>query len=267
MAASSGPMLCQTHEGKLIFSLPQKVDCSPSILADLPEKLVPTKVSLYKRNHVQYLSEAWVCKKVKTVVRSLTYFFNDERERTVAKIPISVSPQECHQMRQWHACEVGQMFAKGDLWQTSQEPNWIYPGGGASCCYWKTSQTENCYMYKAYVYKRHIANKMESTAGVVSHCNYESGSCQLKDGSFLLWDVNNKVNCEFLPWKTLDGQRYGANRLSDVGILALTHTTDQWTTDCTGKRISMSDQGIPFVFLNGGHKMTTISKALHRRVK
>ncbi len=219
-------------------------------------------LELYKQNHVQYDSDAWVCKIIRTVVRSFTWFFNNEHERHITKIPLAVSGEQCHEMARWKRCSVGPLTIKGNLWRTSIQPDWTFSGGGTRCCYWKEVFVDNCFLYKAKVYKRHVSKQMESTAGVTSHCSYSSGNCPLEDKSFLVWTPNKTEQCQFLPWKLLNGKRFGANWLATDGNLALTHNSNRWTKDCVGKRIRMSEQGLPFYFLTGGHSPAAIKLAM-----
>ena len=101
-------------------------------------------------------------------------------------------------MKNWKTCDSGQMMEKGRLLQTSNKLEWYYPGGGINCCKWKKFKVINCFMYEAKVYKRHNNPKMKSTAGVVSHCIYEKGECQLKDETFLIWEQNLLEQYEYL---------------------------------------------------------------------
>ncbi len=241
-------MLCQTTQGKQFYSLPKPLQC----FSRLPNKLgseqspSPASVIMYKCNHVQYRSIAWACKKAKYARSTFTYFFADEHLLKENKKPLPVGAEECERMKSWKSCSAGALAPKGDLFQTSNTPDLSYPSGGNECCKWRTISVENCYMYKAMVYKQHDSKDMESTAGPVSHCNYSSGKCQLKDGTFLLWDPDKRARCEFLPWRKLKGERFGDNWLASDGTMALTFHDKQTTTDCEGQNILMSDQGIAF---------------------
>ncbi len=252
---SASPMLCQTSQGKQFYSLPEPTRCfskfpigakggSPSSIAP-----VPTSIVMYKRNHIQYRSTAWACKKAKHTQSTFTYFFADEHLLKESKDPSPVGDEECERMKSWKMCTAGPLAPKGDLFQTDNLPDMAYPGGGIDCCHWVTVITENCYMYKAMVYKRHDSQEMESTAGPVAHCTYTTGKCPLKDGTFLLWKPDEREQCEFLKWRTLKGERFGNNWLAADGNMALTHHDRQTTRDCEGRRILMSDQGIAFRYL------------------
>ncbi len=249
---NGNPLVCQTHQSKTIWKLPDTIDCK--VKRPRPKETpVKATVRLYKRNHIQYKSEAWVCKKVTQVVQTLTYFFADENLKKEWSIDEPIDGQECNRMKQWKTCSAGQMTTKGDLWRTTNDLNWKYPGGGINCCHWKEFRATNCFMYAGYVYKRHSSKEqgeapMESTAGVVSHCDYKTGACALKDGTYLLWEINPAEKCEFLGWKTMTGRLLGTSWIADDSTLALTMTTDETAESCqkSEKRLQISDQGIAF---------------------
>ncbi|MCP3666774.1 MAG: hypothetical protein GY696_30470 [Gammaproteobacteria bacterium] len=244
----TGPMLCQTHEGKQIFSLPQNVPCHfKNVGTQRRERVTMTEIMIYKRNHIQYRSEAWACKMVQTSLSSLTYFFDNEHLRDTKKGQIPVSESQCAHMIRSKTCSYGQLISKGTLWQTTNEPDWTYSGGGTSCCYWKNSTATNCFMYKVFVYKRHEANEMQSTAGVVSHCKYREGKCDMEDGTFLSWVPDKREKCEYVQWKAVKGKKFGNNWISEDGNLALTFQNGgQTVRDCDGNELILSDQGIAF---------------------
>ncbi len=105
--------------------------------------------------------------------------------------------------------------------QTEHQLNWEYGAAGAWCCHWKNFEVTNCFAYKVYVYKRHRSITMQSTAGNVAHCTYKDGACILKDSSALIWDVNLQEHCQYLPWKSIPGDRLGTNWIAEDHNLAL----------------------------------------------
>lgn len=92
---------------------------------------------------------------------------------------------------------------------------------------------------------------MESSSGVVSHCDYRTGSCALADGKFLIWKSDVAERCEFVVWKVFDGEVLGDNWLESNGRLALSLRTDL-VPNCNGQKLYMSAQGIAYEFLTAG---------------
>ena len=253
------PLLCRaTAQGRTIWRLPEIVPCKFDVNSTICTggdthnctKLVPSTVQIYKRNYVKYRTTAWVCKIITQKTKAFTYLFADENLVKHETIDETVSESACQQMKDYKRCESGNLVQKGGIWQTENEHNWEYPGGGIYCCKWKTFITTNCFIYQTVVYKRHNIEEMESPAGLVSQCKYENGHCQLSEGSYLLWDISKYERCEFLPIKNISGNMHGKNWLSDDGNLALTTTTSSQTHDCSSNPIQISDQGIGFRFLN-----------------
>ena len=89
---------------------------------------------------------------------------------------------------------------------------------------------------------------MESNAADTSHCNYSEGHCLLKDQSYLLWDVNSEERCKYTAWKSLHGDIWGNNWISDDGTLALTMHGQRSVVNCGGQRLVLSDQGLAYEY-------------------
>ncbi len=242
------PMICHVSSAKQIYSIPKSISCNAPKRSE--GELEEARVEMFKRNLLQYKSEAWVCRKVQRMRNTLTYFFADEHLLQDSKENVGISGEECTRMRKWKSCEAGPLKQKGDLWETENAIDLSYPSGGTSCCYWKKVATNNCYLYSGFVYKRHGEKQMESTVGDVSHCDYKQGMCQLKDKTFVIWEPNENEHCKFMKWKEFSGQKIGNNWISEDGNLALTHNSRDWVSDCENHQLRMSDQGIPFRYLS-----------------
>ena len=212
--------ICQSTSGRKLYSLPQPLDCNLKDVETKVDELIPTTLQLYKQNNIHMHSVASACKIVKTVVHSFTYFFDNEHLRQVEKVPLTISAEECLHALNSHHSDYGILVRKGEVWQTTNEPDWTYPSGGFSCCKWKMVETINLAVYPAVVYTEHGTTSMSSTAGDASHCEYMKGSCLLDDGQTLVWHPNTTVLCPYLPWRTIPGNYMGNVWLSNVVILA-----------------------------------------------
>ena len=113
---------------------------------------------------------------------------------------MTVSAAQCERMVKFGKCDQGLMTMIGNLKRTDNQLQWDYSNSGHTCCTWHDFEATNCFAYPSFVSKRYHNTYMESTAGPVSHCEYQSGECALKDGSFLQWDADSKEQCEFVPW-------------------------------------------------------------------
>ncbi|MEM7281330.1 MAG: hypothetical protein AAF438_06855 [Pseudomonadota bacterium] len=246
------PMVCQTMEGRSMWHLPNAPNCDYIQRVNTKEPPVHLSLFLYKRNLIQYKTPAWACKIVYQRVEVLTYFFNDENLKREMTQEMTVSQEECIHMVKFHTCKHGNMIRKGGMFQTENRLRWEYPGGGINCCHWKRFETYNCFAFPSSVYKRHHSSTMESTAGDVAHCDYNSGSCSLRDGRALYWKVDQREQCEFLPWRQFEGQAYGIDWLDESGRIGLTLIVHprHYYRGCDSKEIYLSAQGVAYRVLS-----------------
>ena len=152
-------------------------------------------------------------------------------------------------MKRWSKCNHGALVDKDGVLQTTNKMDWYFSSGGVSCCKWNTFTTTNCFLYHAKVFKRHSESSMQSTAGSVDHSDYLKGHCALRNLQYLIWEVDSRESCEYLPWKRLKGNRWGHNWLSEDSNIAFTTTHPRTEKDCAGKTMRISDQGIPYTIL------------------
>jgi hypothetical protein len=104
-------------------------------------------------------------------------------------------------------------------------------------------------MTPAYVYTQFHRQEMLSSAGDTKKCKYMEGRCALSSGAYLIWTPNQDAGCPWLHWKTMVGTRMGRNWVDDFGNIALTYDKNNFVFDCSGNRLIMSHQGLPFTFL------------------
>ena len=249
--AHTYPMICQTKQSKTVWKIPEPPECNSISLIKGDDPLMKqpqvAHVMLYRKNIIQYQSSAWVCKILTREVRAYNDFFFRQKDHTDKIIEEAVTGDVCYKMVHAEECEFGPFKKAHDFFYTDNVLDWHYPGGGINYG-WKQFKTSNCYKYKKLVYKTHGNPYMESTAGYVHHCNYTKGECQLKDKSYLLWDVDQHEKCEYTEWLTASGRRYGPHWVSDRGDVAFSFKNDRKGRDCEHNDVLISDQGIPFRF-------------------
>ncbi len=209
---------------------------------------------LYKRNHILHKSKAFQCIISFHKVGLFTYFFNDEHLHQDTKEFRAVSAAQCQSMVQWRKCDHGPLIQVGNILATNNKLKINWPSGGTQCCRWHEEKVTNCHLVTTTVFVTHDNNlMMESPSGQVAHCTYTKGSCQLQDGSHLLWKPNQNASCSILPWKKINGQKFGHYFLSNDHNLALTFNKPKIIRDCKNRRtVQLSDQGIPMTYLHIG---------------
>ncbi|MCP4459599.1 MAG: hypothetical protein GY816_16480 [Cytophagales bacterium] len=128
---------------------------------------------------------------------------------------------------------------------TNNELNWDYPAGFFKCCTWVAHHISNCYLLETKVFKAHSDKSMDGLIAGVDHCDYHHGGCALKQGSALVWQPNKTELCEFIPWKTIEGEGLGDSWLSTDHNIAVTRTKT-FIRSC-GQTLFISKQGIAYI--------------------
>ena len=116
-------------------------------------------------------------------------------------------------------------------------------------------------MVEAHVYKRHGSDEFQSTAGDLSHCNYDHTSCLLMDGTMLIWDTNKNTTCGHTKDYVLNGTCFERHFISNDKNMALTFTLYELNImkDCNNNPTTLSDQGLVVRFLTPIGNITTNS--------
>lgn len=73
------------------------------------------------------------------------------------------------------------------------------------CCKNYDFPAEQCSLLEATVYKRHGFQEFEGTTRNVAHCDFAMGSCELEDGSKLVWEVKEEATaCQYEEWLEIE---------------------------------------------------------------
>ncbi|MCP4458363.1 MAG: hypothetical protein GY816_10130, partial [Cytophagales bacterium] len=237
------PMLCQSSKAGTLWRLPK---IKKSYVADsiTSATVSITTLRLFKKNLIKYESKAYHCRIVYHEVQTFTYLFANRRLKKDKIIEKSVGIEDCKRMQKFKRCEHGKLKQIDGMWQTSNKMNWDYPGGFFQCCTWVKFSATNCFLMETKVFKSHSDKTMDGLISGVGHCNYHQGSCELSDGSALLWQPNNKEQCEYIVWKVIKGEALGTSWLTMDHNFALT-TTKKFFRAC-GQTLFMSMQGIAY---------------------
>ena len=246
VCAAQRPMLCQTSVKGQLFRLPEIYDCQPDV-SSAPTTPARVTIELARRNLLQYETKGWLCRGVKSSARLLRYFFGDETLKEFSESAIPVSIDQCREMVKGGVSPAGPLATSPTgMMETKNMLNWRVPRGGLpECCKWWEWKEDNYFVTPVSVYTHFGAKRFQCTGADVSECpGYAQGSCRLGDKA-LVWEVNHKVECEFLPYQNLSGNMAHKSWMSDNGQLALTTHFDRNVSDCEITWI-LSDQGIAF---------------------
>ena len=209
-----------------------------------PQKV---NVTIYKKNMIKQKTIAYQCTKFTTHVTTQISFFRDIKTKTTSSSTQKVTLEECTDMVIHKKCQAGVLHGGDGMYITNEPTNAMY----VWCCQQKTFSAKQCSYVETYLYKKHGSDEFESTAGDVSHCNYNNGHCELNDGSMLMWDLDIVETCEYTPWFNESGEFLDAHFVSKKRDLALTFYNSGLNSqmDCNNSNVSLSDQGLVVKFL------------------
>ena len=256
------PMVCGSvpSDGPKIYNLTHDVQCSArKNSSNQPQDV---KIEIYKQNLIQWKSKAYQCTKFTSTISTQITFFRDIKTKHTSSTIDTVTREECESMVNLRQCSDGPLTGGGGVFITHNPINAEY----VYCCKEHHFSAKQCSVIEANVYKRHGQTEFESTAGSVSHCDYNAGSCLLNDRSMLIWNKSPESYCQFEPWFNTSGKLLDNTFVSDDRTLAFTfnkHQIDS-TNDCHKRTTSFSDQGLMVRFLTPinitTHKQHAIEK-------
>ena len=250
------PMICGTDytDAPQLFKIKDSYDCMTNDTSN--STLMPQKdfeMEIYKKNMLQTTDTAYQCTKyTSNVTTQITFSGVKVTDRFTEDRPVTA--KECAEMVEYRRCSYGNLEGGDGVYITKNPVNAEYK----YCCTEHSYGAGQCSMIEASVYKRHGISEIESTAGDVSHCSYQTGSCKLRDGSVIIWSPSNKETCEYTPWFKVKGTLYQSHFVSDVRDLVLTFNEYGYRRyhDCENRTIARSDQGLMVRFITPPIKVT-----------
>ena len=245
--AHGNPMVCRTTYPMGRFSISNNVSCYiPAGSSSITNKLI----TVYKRNLVQYDSDAFLCRTIKTKVVTMVGFFHEHHRKTTSHEQMLTTFEECRRMIHFKSSKHGGLIKQGDIWGTNNEVNFVYKSG-FQCCRPHEFSAINSYLVPAKVYKRHDDAEMESPDGIVRHCTYSTGYCALPNKDALIWTPNPQEQCQFLMWRTFNATQMDNTIITEDKELAFSFTKDGGELTFTPREgcsnasvLLLSDQGM-----------------------
>lgn len=235
------PMLCQTEKLGTVWEIPTTFSC-PNLATKINTVPFRQELTIYKPNIAEYLSKAWICRKLKKGIRKYTNLMGDHfpEHLPLEHKPISVA--ECRQMIEHKTCSRGDLKQEGEHWQTGDALDWSYrwPGVGY---FWSYSYAENCYLYESTVTSHYGEEGLNTPVGEAAHCNYDDGNCILADETVLIWQRNITRSCRFTKMASWKGKRNGNAWLDIDEEFALTFPEKQELVDSCDEKLIKTEQG------------------------
>ena len=236
------PVLCDSvldmGQGHL-WTWPKRHQCKSVEMGDINPQNMTLK--LYKRNMIEWKSNAFQCQKIKSKVSTIVSFFTDSKSINKSTEMLPVGQRECMQMARTFVCNEGNLIGDQGVYTTRNTVNYEFDW----CCSYDHFEATNCAVIETHVYKR-FGSQLESPVGDVSKCKYDDEVCTLEDGTVLIWSANKNASCEYLYATTLEGKYAEGYFITNTNDLALTfkNTPVVKVKTCDNKEAIVSDQGL-----------------------
>ena len=247
LSSAQRPTICDTISPGQLLALPSVGKCSQPN-ASLTDHPVDVTYDIYKYNHIKYDVAGWICRAVQSKARLLTYFFGDEHLQQFTSQELTVSTKECKAMLDTKSSAFGPLhLLETGVWATSNKLNWRQPNWGLpECCKWVEYTAQNAFIIPVRVYKSHDEQHFSCSGADVTKCSsYFNNQCQLNRQA-LLWEANERAQCQYVFYKTFHGRQLQGSWLADSGQIALTSSKGKVKEDC-GQTLHISDQGLAYV--------------------
>lgn len=175
------PLVCSSSEVRRpsIHQLNHDFQCDPTPRRDSTHAPTPVKVTVYRKNVVEWRTAAYQCTKMLYTISTQISLFTDVKTKKESHRSLPVSRSECEDMVLKKRCNEGALSGSDGAYTTKNKAAGL---AYVWCCKWHDFEVKQCSYITASVYKTFGKSSFESTAGDVSHCNsYSDGYCKLRD--------------------------------------------------------------------------------------
>ncbi|UZH25299.1 putative glycoprotein [Nyavirus gerbillisci] len=183
----STPMLCPNHGGLTVHRLSDPINCKK--LAGKSQKEVA--LTLYKKNLRLWETPAVAVFKERKTCTSTCYFFGAEEKVETPVLKVSILQLEATEIQHGMCTTThGRKTMKNGEYSDSHDCSCSWTGT------WNYD-IERCKLQNGSITISH-GGLMFSGLGPVTHCNYQSGICELPDKQWLFWKPNPIVRAEYV---------------------------------------------------------------------
>ncbi|CAI5439935.1 unnamed protein product [Caenorhabditis angaria] len=237
------PMICQTTNARYFLSLNRTLEC-PSLEVEPEDEPTAIRISIWKPNVERYEQAASYCRIVKSSAYFYRGFFGGEYEHYEAT-DMPVSTEECRMMEMNKRCSHGLMSEVEGKWATQNKFEYTHPSNPFACCSNNTIVITNCYLTYSSIHAAFGSTAIFSPAGDMHGCNYDHGSCALRDGATLVWTPSFEQKCAFIEAMTVNGHQTGPTFLDESGEIALSWDRSYNSTyNCEKYLMIVTHQGL-----------------------
>ena len=257
---------------------PQFVTLSPSrcqlVKNPLDENTVfvgGLALEIYRPNDDIVPLSAHMCSIIEQRVDYYTDWIGNHFENHTHKI-VPVSTEECNLMRSRGKCHQGTLIGEHTKHTGNNlHVDWSYFKGP------DTTLAANCFLTKTIIeIHPHSHVKLVLPFGDMSHCKVEDSSCELDDGTRIVWEANRYVDkrkCEFVHFARWNGtvvvigdHLTWSAESSEFTITFPLDKSPKMIEDC-GRHLALTDQKFAIQRLDFDNMMTQEAEAKHRRAR
>lgn len=239
----TSPLYCPADAQPIVWELKSEVDCPR--LAVTREEGRPLTLQVYQRRTRTAEHKAYACKKV---VHRTRYYTNVIGDHIKEKLPRTASPlsvKDCLEIKYAHVCEGSRMNYSGAIWESHNPLRFDFPLPVLGSFQWKHSQATNCFGYHATIGIHGKNRLIQSQIAKAEECHLDEGTCQLSDGTRLVWDLPEDMNfCQFVRLGTFRGRRAGNSWVSNDNQMALTWSGESREETACNRTYRRTDQGL-----------------------
>ncbi|KAI1697427.1 hypothetical protein DdX_18510 [Ditylenchus destructor] len=235
------PLICPKIGEGALWNIPSSISC-PEFVFNPNETVVRQTLKVYQPNMEEYVSTAWVCRKIRKRGQKKANWANNLEFRKLDPEHLPLSKTECEDMINHKKCLLGPLSPVGEFFKTQNKWDLLtnYWNFG-----WEDTVVDNCYLFSI-----QIASNFDEL-GVHSHsdmdtssCEYQKGQCQLSDFTFLIWKPDFRQQCRYVDIGIWNGEKLGEAWLADGKEVGLTFYKDSKPVFDCGQELEISIQGL-----------------------
>jgi hypothetical protein len=217
------------------------------------------RFEVFKPNTIEYISNAYLCKKVVSEVSLYTDLSGYEHLVEKEVNNKEISPEECEEMMKNKYCEFGTLKKGEHSYHTNNKVASEYPNRFTSLFKSKHYLKENCFLVETKVFSHYNQEHPVNALADMNKCKYLKGRCQIKPNEVTIWEVNQKQNCKFISMGVFDGYYSGDFWINHDNQIAL-NLLSEYSCACND-RVRLTSEGYALKSVRAKRKVETAQEA------
>ena len=229
----SQSIICTDHSPKQYFHFPKLTKCN----FDYNNNTKIKKYEIFKPNNIEFISNAFLCKKLVSEVSLYTDLSGYEHlvEKEINNKNINIL--ECQEMIKNKYCEFGSLKKDEYSYHTNNKISTNYPNRFISLLKPKRYIKENCVLIETKIFSHYNQKNPTNVFVNMNKCDYLKGKCQIKSNEIMIWEVNKNQNCKFISIGIFSGifdnnNKTWTNNEMQIVLNLLDEFHENHITDC-----------------------------------